>query len=152
MRRATSVSVAGNWPSDQAEGQVTLDFDSRRRRRIRLDCGAAGPVLLDLPETATLSDGAGLHLTDGGWVEVRAAPEELVLIRCEDPRFLARVAWHLGNHHCPAELAADRIWIRRDHVIEDMLRGLGCKTVQVNRPFNPEPGAYQRGAHDHGHS
>ena len=68
-------------------------------------------------------------------------------IRCPADA-LPRIAWHLGNRHCPAEIHSDRIYIRRDHVIEAMLAGLGATVTPVTRPFDPERGAY----HDHGHA
>ena len=102
--------------------------------------------MLDLPEAVALADGDGLELADGGWIEVRAAPEDLVEVTCRGG--LARVAWHLGNRHCPADIRADRILIRTDRVIEDMLLGLGASVTPVRAPFDPERGAYGRHGHD----
>ncbi len=99
-------------------------------------------MLLDLPETTTLSHGDGLQLEDGHWILVRAAEEDLTEVCSGDAELLHRVAWHLGNRHCPADIGPDRIRIRRDHVIEEMLRGLGCSPVPVRTSFNPERGAY----------
>ena len=103
-------------------------------------------MLLDLPEARALADGDGLELADGDWIGIRAAVEDLTEIRCTDRCLLHRVAWHLGNRHCPAEIGADRIRIRRDHVLEDMLRGLGCQPFPVQAAFQPEQGAYH--SHD----
>jgi len=147
MQRATQAVAKGAWPEAEAIGEVTLDFDARHRRRIRLETDGAGPVLLDLERAAALHHGDGLRLEGGGWIAVRAASEKLAEIRPAAPGGLVRLAWHLGNRHCPAELHADRLYIRRDHVIEAMLRGLGAAVTPVSRPFDPERGAY----HDHGH-
>jgi urease accessory protein len=68
---------------------------------------------------------------------------------------MARIAWHLGNRHLATEIAARVIHIRDDHVIADMIRGLGAEARVVQRPFNPEGGAYGQGAvhgHSHGHA
>ena len=145
MRRAVAAARRGEWPSASAVGSVTLDSVNRHRRRIRLPCDA-GDILLDLPEAVALADGDGLELADGGWIEVRAASEDLAEVTCDDG--LVRIAWHLGNRHCPADIRAERILIRRDRVIEDMLLGLGAAVTPVRAPFDPERGAYDRHGHD----
>jgi urease accessory protein len=84
---------------------------------------------------------------------VEAAPERLLEIACKDERALARIAWHLGNRHLATELADRIIFIREDHVIAEMVRGLGASVRTVERAFNPEGGAYGHGAvHGHSHS
>jgi urease accessory protein len=107
--------------------------------------------LLDLPEATVLRDRDALVLDDGRLIEVRAKPEPLLEVRAEDAQHLARLAWHLGNRHLPATIAADRILIRPDHVIAGMLAGLGARVSAVEAPFDPEPGAYshQAGSQDH---
>ena len=74
-------------------------------------------------------------------VEVRAKPEPLLVVRASDPYRLARLAWHLGNRHVPAAIQATRILIRPDHVIAEMLVGLGAEVTAAEEPFEPEPGA-----------
>lgn len=150
MRHAMRIERAGSWPVAEAVGAVTLDYDMRQRRRIRLECGAAGAVLLDLERPAGLRPGDGLRLEEGGWIKIEAAPEELAEIVATDSGHLLRLAWHLGNRHCPAEIAGDRIYIRRDHVIEQMAQGLGATVTQILRPFHPEGGAYAAERHEHG--
>lgn len=141
MRRAVAAAAAGDWPAAAAVGEVTLDHESRRRRRLRV----GGDVLLDLPEAPRLSEGDGLRLEDGGWIAVRAADEDLAEAAADDAGLLLRLAWHLGNRHCPAEIRPGAVRIRRDRVIEDMLRGLGARVVPVRAPFEPERGAYRHG-------
>ena len=142
LLRADQVAGAGDWPADRASSTVVLDYDSRHRRRIRLSCEDGTPFLLDLEKAIALRDGDGLAVEDGSWIAVRAAAERLVEITCSSARNLQRVAWHLGNRHCPAAIETGRILIRRDHVIEDMLKGLGAWVREVNEPFDPERGAY----------
>ena len=74
--------------------------------------------------------------------------EALTEIRAASTAELLRLAWHIGNRHLPAQLAGDRIYIREDYVITDMLRGLGAKVRAVLAPFSPEQGAYA-GGHAH---
>jgi len=150
MRRAIAVAVRGSWPSTAARAIATLRHDDRHRRRLRLQTDGGEPFLLDLARPARIGDGDGLALDDGGWVLVRAAPEDCVLVRCADPAALARIAWHLGNRHLPVQIVGDGLLIRDDHVIVDMVRGLGA-TVEPRRcAFDPEAGAYDgAGGHHH---
>ena len=153
MLRATSVKQAGHW-SGAAADTVVLDFDGRHRRRMAMTGVNGLAFLLDLAEATALADGDGLELEDGRLVAVKAAREPLLEVTCTDAAHLVRVAWHLGNRHLPTELLGDRLRIRRDHVIEDMLVKLGAQVAHVEEPFNPEGGAYGQGrthGHDHGH-
>lgn len=149
MKRAIEVVPRGSWPVLDALGTVTLDYDARHRRRIRLDCGMGEPVLLDLERATAMRHGDGLKLESGGWVAVEAAAEELVEIRAHTALALQKITWHLGNRHCPAEIQLDRIFIRGDHVLEAMLVGLGAHLTKTCRAFDPEGGAYG-GEHQHG--
>jgi urease accessory protein len=124
---------------------VFLDHDLRHRRRIVLRGASGTEFLLDLAQAAVLSDGDALILEDGRIVAVKAAAEPLAEIVADDPAALARIAWHIGNRHLPAAISADRLLIRRDHVIEEMVRGLGARVRHVDEPFEPEGGAYAHG-------
>lgn len=125
---------------------VTLDHDGRQRRRLALTCDGGLELLLDLERPAGLQDGDALKLEDGRTVLVRAAAEPLLEITAATPLRLARLAWHIGNRHTPAEIGEDAIWIEPDHVLAEMARGLGGAVREVTRPFAPERGAY------HGHT
>jgi urease accessory protein len=155
MWRAHHITPAGAWPEEQCRGTVTLAFDERHRRRIRLATDAGEPVLLDLPQTAVLADGDGLALDGGGFLAVRAAAEDLIEVTAPSRELLTKIAWHIGNRHIPAEIRGDRILIRDDHVIVAMVRGLGAATRAVRAAFTPEGGAYAEHAdhdgfqHDH---
>ncbi len=142
---------AGHWPEEEAAGTLTLDFDARHRRRIRLTADQGEDVLLDLPKAVAMADGDGLQLEDGRWLKVQAAAELIVEIRHKDPNQLMRLAWHLGNRHLPTEIRSQVLRIRPDHVIEDMLSGFGADLVKVRSPFQPEGGAYSGHVHHHDH-
>lgn len=153
MLRAVAVAPIGHWPRDAAGGTVTLDYDDRHRRRIVLPADDGSNFMLDLAETVVLHEGDGLQLEDGSWLAVHAAEEDLVEISSSEAGDLARFAWHLGNRHLPADLGPDRILIRDDHVIVDMLQRLGAAVRRVRAPFNPERGAYDGSSpHHHGHA
>jgi urease accessory protein len=126
---------------------VTLDSDKRHVRRARAVSDKGQAVLIDLHEASFLQQGDALAV-EGGLIEVRAAPEELLEIKAQNALSLARLAWHLGNRHTPAELTADAIYIQPDHVLQRMAEGLGAAVTPVMRAFQPETGAYVHG-HDH---
>jgi urease accessory protein len=144
---------SGHWPKEEAAGSLTLDFDARHRRRIRLTGDQGEDVLLDLQKTVAIADGDGLQLDDGRWLKVQAAPEPIVEIRHKDPNQLMRLAWHMGNRHLPTEIQDHVLRIRPDHVIEEMLLGFGADLTSVRAPFQPEGGAYGHShTHNHGES
>lgn len=105
--------------------------------------------LLDLENAVALRGGDALVLDDGRLIEVVAAPEPLIEIRVTDPHHLVRVAWHLGNRHLPTQIVGKGLWIRRDHVIDAMVKGLGARVIEIEAPFDPEGGAYAGGGHGH---
>ena len=151
MFRATEIVKAGHWPASERKATVTLAHHDRHRRRIRLTADDGSAFLLDLSEATVLRHGDGLKLESGGYIELQAAPEQLIEVSAPTPELLARLAWHLGNRHLPAEIRGDRILIRDDHVIVDMLKGLGASVAAVNAPFDPEGGAYGQHNHDPSH-
>jgi urease accessory protein len=151
MIRAVGVEAEG-----EVAGSVTLAYDDRHRRRLTIRSDAGQTILLDLPAARHLRDGDRLLLEDGRRLLVRAAAEPVVEVVAGDPRALARLAWHLGNRHTPAQILPDRLRIRPDHVLEAMLEGLGARLESKSAPFDPEHGAYGQGHgqgghhHDHG--
>jgi urease accessory protein len=163
MIRATQVLGQHRWTQSAAD-TVVLDFDDRHRRRMAMTGTRGLEFLLDLENAVALRGGDALVLEDGRLIEVVAAAEPLVEIRGADPLHLVRVAWHLGNRHLPTQIMPKGLRIRRDHVIEAMVKGLGARIIEIEAPFDPEGGAYaasqapdaevhghSHGAHDHGH-
>src|SRR5208283_3012776 len=151
MRRAIAVHSYGQWPHEAALDTVTLAYLDRHRRRIRLVADSGETFLLDLARALHLSEGDGLELDSGGYLLVRAAPEPVLEIEAPDRASLLRIAWHLGNRHLPLQVAGDRLRIREDHVIAEMVSGLGGRTTRLDAPFDPELGAYAGTAHHHAH-
>ena len=153
MERAIAHFPRDDWPADKARDGVTLAFDERHRRRIRLTTDSGEDILLALPKAIAMAHGDGLRVSDGRWLAVRAAPEALLEIRCATPLALLRMAWHLGNRHLPTDLTEERLRIRPDHVIEAMVKGMGADVREIIAPFQPEGGAYddQEGGHHHDH-
>jgi urease accessory protein len=150
MIRATEVKPQHRWTEAPAD-TVVLDFDDRHRRRMAMRGTRGLEFLLDLENAVALRGGDALVLEDGRLIEVVAAAEPLVEIKGHDPQHLIRLAWHLGNRHLPTQIMPKALRIRRDHVIEAMVKGLGARAIEIEAPFDPEGGAYAGAAYDHAH-
>lgn len=130
---------------------VVLSYDDRFLRRKVLEAASGLRFLVDLEHTTSVGAADAFVLDDGRKVLVRPAPERLIEVTGND---LARLAWHIGNRHTPAQIEPGRILIQHDHVIADMLTKLGATAREVVEPFTPEGGAYGHGrthGHDHTH-
>jgi len=149
--RCHGILPAGTWDPANAVDRVLIDYDNRHRRRILLRTETDTELMLDLAQAARLRDGDGLALEGGGIVRVCARPEKLLEIHAHEEGELVRIAWHLGNRHLPVQLLDDRIRIRADHVIHEMVEGLGGHVDEIEAPFDPEAGAYAGGHHHHHH-
>ncbi len=128
---------------------MTLDYEGRFLRRRTLTTDAGRPLFVDLPETVSLEAGDAFETEDGALIAVAAAAEPLIEVRAA-PQDLARLAWHVGNRHAPAQIEPGRLLIRADPVLADMLARLGAHVRAVTEPFRPEGGAYGTGR-THGH-
>ena len=160
MIRATRVIRRDRLGSGEIVDRIVLDSNDRHRRRMAMRGIGGTAFLLDLGEATVLDDGDALALEDGRLIWVEAAPEALLEIRAPSPLALKRLIWHIGNRHIPAEIGEDAVWIAHDHVLAEMVRGLGGRAEPVTRPFRPEGGAYAGGhaqghgnghGHEHGH-
>jgi urease accessory protein len=149
MHYASVHRPAGHWPNESAAGSITLEFDARHRRRIRLITDQGEDVLIDLPQAVAMADGDALQLEDGRFLKIHAAAEPIVEVRHREPGQLVRLAWHLGNRHLATEIREHVLRIRPDYVIEDMLRRFGADLMKVQAPFQPEGGAYSGDDHHH---
>jgi urease accessory protein len=147
MKQVATVTPAGAWNAASAIDVVELDAADRHRRRVVLVGEEGATYLLNLPEPRQLREGDGLVLEDGNIVRVAGKPEPLIEIAAPNASDLARLAWHIGNRHTDVQVMGETLRIRRDHVLEEMLRGLGATLTPLHAPFDPEPGAYS--AHGH---
>jgi urease accessory protein len=154
MLRVTSIKHAGAWDDASRRDRVVLDAGDRNRRRIVLTGDKGTQFLLDFAKPVSLRDGDGLVLDDGSIVLVSGEAEKLIEISAGNALDTVRLAWHLGNRHTDVQIAADKIRIRRDHVLEEMLIGLGAHLHAVDAAFDPEsptPSHEHGHAHHHGH-
>jgi len=129
-------------------GTLCLPYDARRKSRQRVTLTDGQEFGYLLPAGTVLRDGDRLLTGCGRAVVVEAAPEALLEVRAADTFQLIRAAYHLGNRHVPVEVGTTALRLQRDHVLAEMLVGLGCTVVEVEAPFAPEGGAYR--AHAHG--
>ena len=143
----TAHTVAPSDPDVIALDRVVLTYDARFLRRKVLRTETGDRLLVDLPQTTSVNAESCFVLADGSRVAVIAASEPLLAITGPD---LVRLAWHIGNRHCPCQLETQRLLIGRDHVMRKMLEQLGAVVAEVCEPFTPEGGAYGHGR-THGH-
>ena len=137
----------------RAAARLVLPFELRQRSRMVAVMDNGEEVGLILPRGTVLRGGDRLQSSDGRLVEVVAAPEQLSVVRSSDARLIARAAYHLGNRHIAVQITAESIRYLKDHVLDDMLRGLGLKVTNDILPFEPEAGAYSSShAHAHAHA
>lgn len=132
---------AGLKPQDV----LWLPFELRRRSRLRARLESGDEAALFLERGTVLKDGDLLRAPDGTVVVVRAAPEEVSCARAADGRLLARAAYHLGNRHVAVQVLPGALRYLHDHVLDEMVRGLGLVVTVEQAPFEPEAGAYGEG-------
>jgi urease accessory protein len=136
-----------------ATEKLVLLFEHRckTRLRTRLENGEEAGIFLE--RGMVLRGGDLLQANDGRIVEVAAAPEAVMEVRSDDPLALARAAYHLGNRHVAVQLEPGMLRFAKDHVLGEMVGGLGLVVTEALAPFEPESGAYGgHGGHVHGHS
>lgn len=138
-------------PDLAATERLVLRFDTRCKSRLQAKLDGGEICGLFLPRGTVLRGGDRLLGSDGRVVEVVAAAEALMEAVSDDPLLIAKAAYHLGNRHVAIELQSGRLRFQADHVLGEMVAGLGLLVVAVEAAFEPESGAY--GAHGgHAHS
>jgi len=133
----------------RVRGQLRLPFDRRQKSRQLASLVSGETVAIVLPRGVVMRGGDWVVASDGRVIEVVAEVEKVIHIECDTPQALARAAYHLGNRHVPVQVGEGWLRIAADHVLEQMLAGLGATLTPLEAPFEPEAGAY--GAH-HRHS
>lgn len=140
------------------DAELVLPFELRQKSRFRAQLTTGEEVGVVLERGAVLRGGDCLEAEDGRVIAVVAAPEKVTTVRGQDPWQLARAAYHLGNRHVSLQLGPGWLRYPHDHVLDDMVRGLGLDVALETAPFEPEAGAYGHsgsllfvGGHGHGH-
>ncbi|MDP4002834.1 urease accessory protein UreE [Methylobacterium sp. NEAU K] len=162
MPRATTIVRRAAVRADRVADTVILDHAARTAATGSLIAAGGLGFEVALANTAPLEDGDALRLEDGRLVAVRAAAEDLMEVRAENPARLMRLAWQLGGSHVPAEIAADVLYVLASPATAELVRGQGCVATPVSRTFRPERAAHDHStcghdhshdqSHDHGHS
>jgi urease accessory protein len=150
LPHAVRLMRAGTWDGRVPYAVVVLTYDDRFLRRRRLVTVHDEGFFVNLAEVTSLDHRDAFELADGRLIEVIAAEEPVMEVTGPN---LAALAWHIGNRHTPCQVEGGRLVIRKDHVLEDMLRGLGAQVTHRMEPFTPLGGAYGHGrtmGHDHG--
>lgn len=136
--------------TDRVDGTLTLTLASRVKSRQRAVLDDGREVGWFLQRGQVLHDGDLLASDDGLVVKIVAANEKVSRVACDDPLLLARASYHLGNRHVPLQINTGYVQYLHDHVLDDMLAGLGLAVTIENAPFEPEAGAYgNSGSHHH---
>lgn len=129
------------------QAQLVLPFELRQRSRLRTTLSSGEEVGLNLERGYILRGGDLLLADDGRVIEIIAAPETVSVATSNDPLQLARAAYHLGNRHVSVQIGAGWLRYLHDHVLDDMVRGLGLPVTTDTLPFEPEAGAYAGHSH-----
>lgn len=132
---------------DGIDDTLTLPFEVRQKSRLSARTDGGIDVGLFLPRGFMLRSGMTLTGADGLKVRIKAAPEAVSVVRSGDPLLFARACYHLGNRHVSLQILAGELRYLTDHVLDQMLEGIGLTVSHDTLPFEPEAGAY----HGHGH-
>ena len=134
------------------DDSVTLIFELRAksRQRVRLDSGEEAAITL--ARGSQLFPGDLLVSDCGKIVEVKAGSEKLSVVKSNDLLQLTRASYHLGNRHVALQINRNELRYLHDHVLDEMIQGLGLSVQIAQLPFMPESGAYGEHAHVSGHS
>lgn len=135
---------------------VSLPFEKRVKGRLRIalddNQGDAG---IDIERGDILTNGALLTSDDGTVLVILSQPETVSVAFTKDTRLFSRACYHVGNRHAQVQISDHELIYLHDHVLDDMLQGLGLSISLEKRPFDPENGAYasiKSGHHSHQHS
>ena len=133
---------------------LTLNFELRAKCRLRTRLDSGEEVGLFLPRGTILRGGDRLAGNDGRVVAVQGAAETVIEARSDDMLLIARAAYHLGNRHVAVEVQRGLLRLAADHVLAQMLVGLGLDVRETQTPFEPEAGAYggHPAHHTHAHA
>ena len=132
----------------KVHGQLRLPFERRQKSRQLASLVNGETVAIVLPRGEVLRGGDWVVASDGRVIEVVAESEKVIHVECDSAQALARAAYHLGNRHVPVQVGDGWLRLAADHVLEEMLKGLGARLTAVEAPFEPEAGAYGHHRHD----
>lgn len=128
---------------------VELTFDTRQKSRFRATLNSGIDIGADLPRTGILRSGSFIATEQGDILRIDAKPERLMQVIAQSEFDLVKAAYHLGNRHVPLMLTPSALYFEPDHVLAEMVTGLGLTVAEIEHPFEPESGAYAQHSHEH---
>lgn len=148
----TQILTAQESASLTGSATLSLPIDSRIKSRLKVKLDDGREAGLFLPRGKILRNGDLLRSEQGVLVRVLAAEEVVSTVYCSDPHLMARVCYHLGNRHVPLQIEPDWVRYQHDHVLDEMVVGLGAEVTAETAPFEPEAGAYGGASSGHSHA
>ncbi|WP_185235739.1 urease accessory protein UreE [Teredinibacter franksiae] len=136
---------------DKSDYEVVVTYEERKKSRYKLNTTGGEPLGWFLERGHILKDGEFLQCSNGKAVKITAADESISEVANGNSLLLTRAAYHLGNRHVPLQIGEGYLRYQHDHVLDEMVRGLGLDVVHANKPFHPENGAYHGGGGGHHH-
>lgn len=147
LKRLTQrIHDAKDW-----DDEIALPFDLRERARCRTTSKGGQDVGIFVERGGLLKDGDCLKGEGTGVFRIIAQLEDLSVVTTDSPHGLARAAYHLGNRHVRLQVHENYLAYQPDHVLDEMIAGLGFVVEHKSLPFEPEFGAYHREGHSHSH-
>jgi urease accessory protein len=128
---------------------VELTFDTRQKSRFRATLNSGIDIGADLPRTGILRSGSFIATEQGDILRIDAKPEHLMQVIAQSDFDLVKAAYHLGNRHVPLMFTPSALYFEPDHVLAEMVTGLGLTVAEIEHPFEPESGAYAQHSHEH---
>jgi urease accessory protein len=133
--------IAKQPPRDCAM-EVVLTFAERQKSRYKTTTVCGKELGWFIERGVVLQNGDFLQCKTGEIIHVAAAAEDVSEVRSDNQLLLTRAAYHLGNRHVPLQIGAGFLRYLRDHVLDDMVRGLDLNVEHKRQQFQPENGAY----------
>lgn len=134
----------------QTDLVLTLPFELRQKSRLKAALNNGAEIALILPRGHLLRGGDCLCAEDGSVIRIEAALEDVSTVHSDDAKMLARASYHLGNRHVSLQIGEGWVRYQHDHVLDEMVRGLGMAVTVESAAFEPEGGAYGGHSHSHG--
>lgn len=131
---------------------VILTYEERKKSRHRTNTTAGNELGWFLERGHVLEHGEILECDNGELIKIVAAAESVSEVISDDTLALTRAAYHLGNRHVPLQVGEGFLRYQHDHVLDDMVTGLGLTVTFAKKPFHPENGAYSHASSSHEHS
>ena len=129
---------------------LVLTSEERARPHFVGQTQAGRTIRVSLERGTELHDGDVLHNEDGAAIVVKAADEDLLLLRPgDDPLNWWGACYQLGNLHRPARFLDDGVLTPGDPMALAMLAKFGISVETVRRPFT---GRRFGAAHQHHHN